>query len=527
MVNLSYQGAVNALISWLALVLPGDEEVAAVKYQAPSRVPASCPDYNDYSQTPHGPYSDGTLGLPSMRPEPECRTFHSEAMERVISDMRERLEDPDLAMLFENSFSQTIDTTVQYFDEEKNLAFIVTGDITAQWLRDTGNQFAHLYQLLPHDEKLQALVKAVINTEARYIHQFPYCGAFQPPPESGLAPTFNEYAYKVDIHPPVDNQTVFECKYELDSLAGFLKMAHRYYKYTSDDSFINDNFKAAMHSIMTLIEHESLPTWDDDFNVVSFYSFTGLPGSPSPSVKNDGVGEPRAGNGLVATHHRPSDDLCVYPYMTSDNAMLAVELENIAQVLEATGTMEHVATAAQERAKTIREAIWAHTITPSGIFAYETDGFGSISIMSDANVPDLVSLPYIGFLDRSDETYQRTKAAMFSRQNPYYGEGGGFKGFGGPHAGLAHPWPMSLVSGIYGTDDDEEIKGRLQMLLNSTAGLGLIHESVNIHDMSDFTRPWFAWANSYFAEMILDLAERKPHLIFADAQPYVPGTSWN
>lgn len=47
---------------------------------------------------------------------------------------------------------------------------------SAQWLRDTGNQFAHLYKLLPHDKNLQALVKAVINTEARYISQFPYCG---------------------------------------------------------------------------------------------------------------------------------------------------------------------------------------------------------------------------------------------------------------------------------------------------------------------------------------------------------------
>lgn len=50
---------------------------------------------------------------------------------------------------------------------------------SAQWLRDTGNQFAHLYKLLPHDKNLQALVKAVINTEARYISQYPYCGGFE------------------------------------------------------------------------------------------------------------------------------------------------------------------------------------------------------------------------------------------------------------------------------------------------------------------------------------------------------------
>lgn len=82
---------------------------------------------------------------------------------------------------------------------------------------------------------------------------------------------------------------------------------------------------------------------------------------------------------------------------------------------------------------------------------------------------------------------------------------------------------MSQVSGIYGTDDDDEIKERLALILENTSGLGLIHESVHIYNTSDFTRPWFAWANSYFAEMMLDLAERKPGLIFKDDTPYIVG----
>jgi meiotically up-regulated gene 157 (Mug157) protein len=83
---------------------------------------------------------------------------------------------------------------------------------------------------------------------------------------------------------------------------------------------------------------------------------------------------------------------------------------------------------------------------------------------------------------------------------------------------------MSQVSGIYGTDDDEEIKERLALILENTSGLGLLHESINIYNSSDFTRPWFAWANSYFAEMMLDLAERKPEVIFKDGTPpYVVG----
>jgi meiotically up-regulated gene 157 (Mug157) protein len=52
--------------------------------------------------------------------------------------------------------------------------------------------------------------------------------------------------------------------------------------------------------------------------------------------------------------------------------------------------------------------------------------------------------------------------------------------------------------------------------------LGLIHESVNVNSVRDYTRSWFAWANSVFAQTVLDLAERKPHLLFGKgAEAYV------
>ncbi|KAG5912872.1 hypothetical protein E4U53_005117, partial [Claviceps sorghi] len=193
-------------------LVAGLPAASASAHEAVGRTPSSCPDYSDYSRKPHAPYSNGPLKLPFMRPSEECRTFRSAAVEKVIDDMRARIQNPDLARLFENTFPSTLDTTVKYFDPKVNLAFIVTGDITAQWLRDTGNQFAHLYKLLPHDDNLKALVKAVINTESRYISKYPYCGSFQPPPESGLQPTVNDWALNVAVNPPVDNQTVFECK---------------------------------------------------------------------------------------------------------------------------------------------------------------------------------------------------------------------------------------------------------------------------------------------------------------------------
>lgn len=64
----------------------------------------ACPDYTQYSTYPHRPLSDGPLALPFQRPHPQCRTFHSNAIEQVIQDVTSRMKDPDLARLFENAF---------------------------------------------------------------------------------------------------------------------------------------------------------------------------------------------------------------------------------------------------------------------------------------------------------------------------------------------------------------------------------------------------------------------------------------
>lgn len=435
--------------------------------------------------------------------------------------MNSLLKDPDIARLFENTFPNTLDTTVKYYSKPQNLAFIITGDITAQWLRDTANQFAHYHTLLSVDPELATLVKAVINNEARYVAQYPYCGAFQPPPESGLPPSYNAWAEGVTVNPPVDDNIVFECKYEIDSLCGFLKLSRSYYDATKDTSFMNANWKAAIDQIFRVINEQSVATFDANFNFISYYNWTGGNGALSPMVNNYGNGEPKGYTGMVGTHHRPSDDLSTFAFLTPANAMLSVELTNLGRILDAANQLKNVSTQAKQWSARINNAIWNTTVV-NDIFAYETNGLGSRYVMDDANVPSLLSLPYLGFVDKQNPTYLKTRQLLLSRGNPYYSAGKTWKGVGGPHVDPWHPWPMSQVSAIFGTDNDQEILESLYLIVNNTVGLGLIHESQSIYDKNSYTRPWFAWANSYFAEMILDLAARKPGLILKQNKPYSP-----
>ncbi|KAG8218384.1 Six-hairpin glycosidase-like protein [Butyriboletus roseoflavus] len=483
---------------------------------------AGCPDYSTYSQTLHGNPSSGPLGLPYMRPDPACRTFNSTFVEKVILDMNARLKDPDVARLFENTFPNTLDTTVKYLNKDENLAFIVTGDISAQWLRDTGNQFAHYRSLLSIDHELATLVKAVINNEARYISEHPYCGAFHPPPESGLPLSHNAWADRVVVNPPINNLSVFECKYELDSLSSFIKLSASYYQATKDSSMMNANWLSAIDQIFRVMDEQSQPSFDANFNFISYYNWTGLPGSLAGPVNNGGNGELKGYTGMVGTSHRPSDDLSVYAFLTPANAMLSVELTNLAIILDDASIAPNVSVQAKQWSRSIKAAIYEHAIIDN-VFAYEINGLGSVYMMDDANVPSLLSLPYLGFLDRNDSTYVTTKKILMSPQNPYYAKGPNFSGIGGPHIAAWNPWPMSQITNIFGSDDDDEILESLYMIVNNTAGLGLIHESINIYNGNEYTRSWFAWANSYLSEMILDLAQRKPHLLFDSCEPYTPG----
>ncbi|KAE9410250.1 hypothetical protein BT96DRAFT_912486 [Gymnopus androsaceus JB14] len=498
--------------------------VAGILLSSSSIVQSQCPDFTEYSASPQGNPSNGTLGLPLMRPVPACRTFNSSAVEQVIDDMNARLKDPDVARLFENTFPNTLDTTVKYFNETENLAFIITGDITAQWLRDTGNQFAQYRSIYNLDSNLAALARAVINIEARYITQYPYCSAFQPPPESNLPATVNAPAIDVIVNPPVDNQTVFECKYEIDSLCSFLKLSTTYYNETKDASIMNDQWFLAIDQIFQVINNQSQASWDENFNFISYYNWTGSPGSlsNSPEVNNGGNGEPKAYTGMVGTHHRPSDDLSTFAFLTSGNAMLTVELNNLAAMLDSAGLAVNISQSAKEWSSKINESIWRHALV-NGVFAYETNGYGGRYFMDDANVPSLLSLPYLGFLEMDSPAYVATRQVLLSRQNPYFAAGQNFSGISGPHVDAWNPWPMSQISAIFGTDNDDEILQSLYLIVNNTDGLGLIHEWVSIYNESDYTRTWFAWANSYFSEMILDLAERKPYLIFTENASYVPG----
>ena len=123
------------------------------------------------------------------------------------------------------------------------------------------------------------------------------------------------------------------------------------------------------------------------------------------------------------------------------------------------------------------------------------------------------ALPYLRFCKIDDPIYQNTRRFILSPANPYYHIGKAARGVGGPHIGQGWIWPMSLITQAITSTDDAEILNCLRTLKSTHAGKGFMHEAFWKDNPSRYTRDWFAWANSYFGELILHLAGTRPHLL--------------
>ncbi|KAL8709952.1 MAG: hypothetical protein Q9220_005402 [cf. Caloplaca sp. 1 TL-2023] len=512
----------------------------------PERYKAACPDYLHYSRMPHRPLSDGALSLPYQRPSPHCRTFSSPAVEKVIEDLTSRIKDKDVARIFENAFPNTLDTTVRWHVDGKTSkaskpkydkyrsdgqwdgaqSFIVTGDINAEWLRDSTNQLAQYQFLAKKDKQLERLILGAINTQAEFVIESPYCNAFQPPPPSDILPVQN--GQDDAVHPAYEPSRVFECKYEIDSLAAFLALGNQFFKSTGNKAFLHKRWYLAVETLLEVLAQQAKPTFDPTTGEFdrNEYLFRRRTNAGTETLNLGGIGNPlNGGTGLIRSAFRPSDDATILGFFIPGNAMISVELKRTAEMLKVVGKNE-LAKKLQARGDSIEKGIWEHGVVThkryGEVFAFEVDGYGSSIMMDDANLPSLLALPVMGFVPKDNRVYQNTRKMILEQAgNPYYLEGQAFAGIGGPHIGLQHVWPMSRLVQIMTSDDDEEISAALSAVTSSSR-LGLVHESIHVERITDYTRSWFAWANSVFAQTILDIASRKPHLLFGKgAEPYV------
>lgn len=345
------------------------------------------------------------------------------------------------------------------------------------------------------DAKQRQLYRGVINLQARYLNTDTYCNSFQPPVESKIAPAVNGAASDDTVTPKYSNSSVFECKYELDSLAAFLEVSANYYNGTKDSSFFSKySWVKTVTRVLDVAEGLMIGTYADNGTVNTLpYTFTRQTTRASETTENDGLGNPfQSGTGLIRSFFRPSDDATIWQGFIPANMMFSRYLASCSVIADAIG-QKALASRMTGLSNSLRAAITAHGIVDSKygkIYAFEVDGYGSTNIMDDANIPSLLSAPFIGYLDQDDSVYQNTRKLLLSRDNPYFMRGPVINAIGGAHDGPGFGWPMASIVRIFTSSSDAEISDVLKGIVNSTDGYGLIHESINAHNVTDWTRQW-------------------------------------
>ncbi len=447
------------------------------------------------------------------RPPPADRRFHSEAVEQFLTETRSRIlahgGDPELAALFVNCFPNTLDTTVQpgTFEGKPDTA-VLTGDIAAMWLRDSSAQVWPYLPLAAKDPRLRALLEGVIRRQTRCLLIDPYANAFMADLSAPPLPWSRHDETEM-------KRGVGERKYELDSLCYPIRLAHGYWKQTGGTEPFDARWGDAMRLVVATMRVQQRK------NGLGPYHFQRTAPTPTETLGEKGYGNPVNPVGLIASGFRPSDDACIFPFLVPSNLFAVTSLRHLAAMA---GSILHDAALANDAnslAAEVEAALrqYAITSTPGGtIWAYEVDGFGSRVLMDDANVPSLLGLPYLNS-SPDPALYARTRAFVWSERNPWFFRGTAGEGIGGPHEGKDMIWPMSQTVYALTSNSDEEIRRALRMLKDSTAGTGFIHESYNRDDAKNFTRPWFAWANTLFGELIATLAAKNPELLRLSTGP--------
>ena len=432
-----------------------------------------------------------------QRPAAEERLFRSEAVEQEIARVCGLLTNERLRWMFANCFPNTLDTTVHYREDEEGNpdTYVYTGDIPAMWLRDSGAQVWPYVQLCGNDPALQKMIAGVIRRQFRLINIDPYANAFN----DGPTGAGEDVGYPGHVQDP----WVFERKWEIDSHCYPIRLAHHYWKTTGDESVFDAEWVAAMRNILATLRDQQMKEGPGD------YTFLRVTDRQLDTRCHVGRGNPVKPVGLISSAFRPSDDATTFGFLVPSNFMAVSSLRKAAEILSTVNGEQELAAGCTALADEVAAALQQYAVVEhpvyGKIYAFEVDGFGSVQLMDDANVPSLLAMPYLGDVERTDPVYENTRRFVWSTDNPYFWRGPAGEGIGGPHIGVEMIWPMSIMMRAFTSTDDAEIRDCIIALMTTDAGTGFMHESFSRHDAADFTRAWFAWQNTLFGELILKL----------------------
>jgi meiotically up-regulated gene 157 (Mug157) protein len=344
------------------------------------------------------------------------------------------------------------------------------------WLRDSTWQVAPLLHS-NHPEVVNLLIE-LSKTQVELFLIDPYANAFNPSPNGNC------------WHKDFADQSpwVFERKFELDSWASVLYLARMIIEKYDRWDHIDENFHEALEVMLNLAQREQRHDPES-------YVFNRSNGVSHDSLSHDGHGAPTAYTGMIYSAFRPSDDACVYGYLVPSNFFFLNELENLSQKMKTPKS--------EALAREIRNGLEKYAVIDN-LYAYEVDGLGNALFIDDANIPSLLSLPFLAGASLDVDVYRNTREFILSYSNPYFFSGSKAAGIGSQHTPTNHVWPIAMsVEALTSPSKERKLK-TLDILEATDAGTGNMHEAFHVDRPEEFSRAWFSWADMTYVQLVLD-----------------------
>jgi meiotically up-regulated gene 157 (Mug157) protein len=365
---------------------------------------------------------------------------------------------------------------------------VQSGDIPAMWLRDSSAQTIPYIRFQRAYPVLRTRFAGVIERNARNITTDPYANALK------------------------SDYTVWERKWEIDSLAWPVILASIYWRSTHDATLFTPKLHQALSTIVDTYQCE------EHHHTCHRYTY------PFRVYTSDEYNE---ATGMIWGAFRPSDDAVQYRFNIPQNAIAVVALRNIEQLAVDGYHDSALAERAEALAIRVQDGIqfygrFFNPVRRVWMYAYETDGFGRYNLMDDANIPNLTTLPYIDWCSSFDLTYLATRTFTLSMDNPFYFSGRYAQGLGSPHTPYGYVWPLGIIGRALTATSSIEVATAITTLAETDGEDGLIHESFYPGGYWRFTRPEFGWANALGAELFFRSLAGESATQFAWQGPILP-----
>lgn len=416
-----------------------------------------------------------------------------ESLKKLIGKVQETFaDDPAMADLFINCFTNTLDTTVKKMED--GTTHVITGDIPAMWLRDSVAQVRPYLMAAAEDSEIADLLIGLSRRHFFFVNLDPYANAFNQE-ENGNCWEKDDTDQWSDW--------LWERKYEIDSLCYPVQFAYLIWKNTGRTDHFDEQFVKGLRTILKVWKTEQ------SHEEKSPYYFNRKNCYFTDTLSREGRGALVKSNiGLTWSGFRPSDDACVYGYLIPSNMFADVVLGYMATIATEVLGDEELAAEATALKKEIHEAIESLAIVNNyyvgKVYAYEMDGYGQYLLMDDANVPSLLAMDYLGYEADDRQVVENTRKFVLSNANPSYYEGKCARGVGSPHTPPEYIWHIALaIEGLTAKTKEEKL-AILKMMQATDAGKGMMHEGFNVNDPNQYTREWFSWPNALFCELCLD-----------------------